>query len=204
MTHSLVNFDKFQFQNSDPNDPFSSPVIDKEFLQLFDYLVNIPKFRYGNAEYSCYTRLVKFGDNAVNEIKRYLESLKPRKSILYQLLKNETHMILRMAHVEPMTESAIENSRINILHTPTTYHPFYKAFCDSNDVLMTLEQALRHVKSEWNGEIAFPNIMYDEYCTIDGIKQQYNKSKSGIIHLYYMKGVEQNKIQLFSIHVIKE
>lgn len=60
------------------------------------------------------------------------------------------------------------------------------------------------IKSEWNGEIAFPNIMYDEYCTIDEIKQQYNKSKPGIIHLYYMKGVEQNKIQLFSIHVIKE
>lgn len=104
----LVDFDRFQ--NSDLNGNVAFPVIDKEFLQLFDYWVNIPKFRYGNAEYSCYTRLVKLGDNAVNEIKRYLESLKPRKSVLYQLLKNETHMIVRMAHVEPLTESAIENS----------------------------------------------------------------------------------------------
>lgn len=85
MSSTLVDFDKFQ--NSDSNDQFASPVIDKEFLQLFDYWVNIPKFRYGNAEYSCYTSLVKLGDNAVNEIKRYLDSLKLHKSVLLSIVE---------------------------------------------------------------------------------------------------------------------
>lgn len=175
-----------EFVNNDPYNALLSQVNDEKLIELFDYYVNSPAFSYQNKAYSCYNHLIALDQDIVSEVKSYLDSLKPSKSVLYQITKSNSSIAVRMAH--------IDEDEQNTRHNHSLVAP------------MTLNQVLEFVKAQWNGEylegFANTNCIYR---TVEGIKQQYEKLKSGVPQMiFYMNYVEPNTLKLFSLKMFKE
>lgn len=185
MSSMLVDFDRFK---NDPYITFFSPVNDENLTKLFDYYVNSLTFSHENKIYSCYNLIVGLDQDIVGKVKSHLDSLKPSKSVLCEISKSDSIIIVRMAH--------IDEDEQNKRHNHSLVAP------------MTLNQVLEFVKAQWCGSYleGFEEITTEyAYRTIEGIKQQYEKLKVGVPqHIVYMNYNDSNEIKVFSLKLFKE